>query len=276
MAMATKETVVSVARDVVQRRVEGAETYDRDGHHFILGPVYKDGKVVGYCSRFVRQTYEVAEGLPEQGLSVLNGGWASDTARHTEEQLKKRGLAVQRSLAKPGDIICMNLRNGPYGHIAIWLGNNTVAENTSSGSRGTPRAPGTKITVMSDGMWSHFSGFYAVLPSAVQTPPQDPAPTGQPKYAVVLKGSVIPCAPQLEKDGHMTLLAEPYLKALGADVATIPAGVIHRNGRAYGAELTQYVPGWVLTQNQFRLTPDGYRWYPQRIEWLRPTDEDHK
>ena len=48
------------------------------------------------------------------------------------------------------------------------------------------------------------------------------------------------------------------------------------NRRAYGAELTQYVPGWVLTQNQFRLTPDGYRWYPQRIEWLRPTDEDHK
>lgn len=268
MSKATKADVVRVVRTVVERRRAGEATVRLGNHVFITGPVLQQGKVVGYCSRFVRQSNEEAQGLPEQGLSVNNGGWASGTARWTEEHLKAKGFAISKDEALPGDIICFNRNNGVYGHIAIWLGNNVVAENTSSGLRGNPREAGTKITDVSDGMWSHFSGFYAVLPKG--EPPHPPVVTPPlRREAVVLRGKIIECEPRMERDGHMSLLAAPYLQALGVDPATIPAGVIHSNGRAYGAKLTLHCPGWVLTAEQFRLTPDGLRWYPQRVEWLQ-------
>ena len=87
---------------------------------------------------------------------------------------------------------------------------------------------------------------------------------GQPHYAVVLGGNVVPCIPRIEVDDRLTIKASALLPMMGVEVSEVPAGVIHGNGRCYALELFDAIPHWSL---EYRMTPMGHRWYPQDDRW---------
>ncbi|NMC34940.1 MAG: hypothetical protein GYA36_21170 [Veillonellaceae bacterium] len=99
----------------------------------------------GYCARFVRQVHEIACGLSD-------GGWeyAAGTATDMCDRLRAGGRQVDPATMRPGDILGINRNSGTYGHIAIYVGDGQIAENTSSATRGNPRSPGTKLTPLAD------------------------------------------------------------------------------------------------------------------------------
>jgi hypothetical protein len=94
----------------------------------------------GMCCRFVRQVHEAAADLAP-------GDWPfhSNTAAECEEKLKAEGREIGGPI--PGCVICFT--DGDVGHIVVYVGGSEVAENTS-GERGEPRRPGTKITPISE------------------------------------------------------------------------------------------------------------------------------
>lgn len=111
----------------------------------------------GYCSRFVRLCH-LAAGLPTAAF----GCCAHSTAQHL------RGEKRDVNTPARGDIAVFT-NSGPrcsvcgqaVWHIAVYLGNGMVAENTSSSTRGDPRAAGTKITPLEQigisRIWGYFS-----------------------------------------------------------------------------------------------------------------------
>lgn len=104
----------------------------------------------GYCCRFVRQCFETALGMRE--FQWLFG---SPSAKQTGEKMKAADVGRVSAGLVAGDVLVWYEGSGPYGHIAIYLGDvygdgrKLVAENTSSGKRGFPQAPGTKVTRLS-------------------------------------------------------------------------------------------------------------------------------
>jgi len=140
-----ERTVAEVARRAVAARKAGHSTYAEGSATFLLNKG-------GMCARFVRQCCEVAAGLPAFGL-----WFAAPTARQMEENLKTGGKRV--TTLQDGDIVALNHQAYAAGHIAIFLGDGHVAENTSSGHRGDPIAPGTKITPLSL-LLPEVSGYY--------------------------------------------------------------------------------------------------------------------
>jgi hypothetical protein len=158
VAKATQASVAEVARRVVAARKAGRRTYTEGSATFVLD----EG---GYCARFVRQCCEVAAGLPAFGL-----WFAAPTARQMEENLRAAGKRV--SDLQDGDIIACNNQTHRAGHIAIFLGDGEVAENTVSGARGDPRAPGTKISPLA-ALLPVVSGYYRPFaPSAQEAAPR--------------------------------------------------------------------------------------------------------
>jgi hypothetical protein len=141
-----QSAVAEVARRAVAARKAGCSTYREGSALFKLD----EG---GMCARFVRQCCEVAAGLPAFGL-----WFAAPTARQMEDKLRAAAKAV--ASPEPGDIIAMNNQSYPSGHIGIFLGDGLVAENTSSSVRGTPRAPGPKISRLAEIGASKVSGYY--------------------------------------------------------------------------------------------------------------------
>lgn len=135
--------VLAMAREAAQAHAAGATEY--------TATQYADGSGVrqtldldagGWCWRFIRQLFEVALGLQP-------GTWefASASAKQTLTLMHQAGRDCSAPLL-PGDIA--GIRGGTWGHIALYLGDGLVAENTSSDSRGKPRRAGTKITPYSD------------------------------------------------------------------------------------------------------------------------------
>lgn len=139
--------VVEVAKAAAKAHAAGAETYtahqrsDGSGVSQVLN--LAEG---GMCNRFVRQVYEVALGLNEQTWPYRAGRaiWTLDSL---EADRKGVEIGTMGDL-QPGDIV--GIRGGTFGHIAIYVGDGLVAENTSSDTRGTPRCKGTKLTPYSD------------------------------------------------------------------------------------------------------------------------------
>lgn len=148
--MATKADVVAIARQAVEQRRLGDQFWKHNGVVFDL----ESG---GYCARFCRQCYDAALG---------KGEWAwpykAPTAWDMEAVLKAAGLRTDNP--KPGDIMCINGAGCRPGHIGIYLGDGEFAENTSSGTRGDPRAPGTKISPIT-AVSGRITGYYACLPA---------------------------------------------------------------------------------------------------------------
>lgn len=115
----------------------------------------------GYCARFVRQVYETACDFGEYRWKH-----GARTALGMCDGLAAEGHEVTDHSLIPGDIVGINRHSGPYGHVAIYVGKiegkDIIAENTSSGSRGDPRRPGTKLTPYAD-IAHRVTGVYRLL-----------------------------------------------------------------------------------------------------------------
>ena len=130
-----RQQVIRRAIAAVEARTRGCDRIKAGGHEFLLD-------VGGYCNRFVRQCFESALGLDPFS-------WRFGAARACETLAKLEPYRVPLKSRRPGDILGFA---GDPGHICIYLGREfdaakeLVAENTISGSRGWPQAPGTKVT----------------------------------------------------------------------------------------------------------------------------------
>ena len=136
---ATVQSVREVARRVVAARVAG-QTLLR------IGDVLFDLTEVGMCLRFVRQAHEGALGQAEQTWA-----YRAQYAIDADYLMRRAGLEV--SDHETADVVCFNRGKAVSavpGHIACYLGDGMVAENTISSKRGEPRAAGTKITPIGD------------------------------------------------------------------------------------------------------------------------------
>jgi hypothetical protein len=162
--MATKADVVRIARQAVAQRKLGDATWEHNGVVFDL-------VTGGYCARFVRQCHDAALG---QGEWVWP--YKSPTAWDMEVVLRAAGLNTNNPQA--GDIVCVNGSGGRPGHVAIFIGDGLIAENTSSGAHGDPLSPGTKISPLSV-VADRITGYYACLPPA--------APSGYAPGAITVE-----------------------------------------------------------------------------------------
>ena len=138
-----------VMSNVVRIAKAAAEAHQR-GHDSYLA-THEDGGGVsqlmnlaegGMCNRFVRQVFEVA-----LGLDPFTWPYRAGRAIWTIDSLQAAGLGIKERNAgdlKPGDIV--GIHTGKSGHIAIYVGDGMIAENTSSKTRGNPRKIGTKVT----------------------------------------------------------------------------------------------------------------------------------
>ena len=132
----------------------------------------------GACSRFVRQVHEAARSGPPGCEFDYQGGRFGCCAAKTEHTLKAAGLNVVGD-PQPGAIVCFNQPPSGsrckhcgrrVGHIAVYLGEGLIAENTSSLSRG----PGTHIHHLTEDLRRRVSGYYYALPiAAVEEPDTD-------------------------------------------------------------------------------------------------------
>jgi hypothetical protein len=77
----------------------------------------------GYCSRFVRQCVEAAYGTK---YAELFGSSAIDTGK----AFQRNNLTV--SDLQPGDILFKMTGSGGFGHVGIFVGDDKVAENSST------------------------------------------------------------------------------------------------------------------------------------------------
>ena len=139
--------VVEIAKAAAKAHAAGARSYTAHQHADGTGESQVLDLVTGgMCNRFVRQCYEVALGIPEQTWLYRAGRavWTLDSLRSAGKAVDVDGVGD----LQPGDIV--GLRGGVYGHIAIYVGDGLIAENTSSNTRGTPRQAGTKLTPYAD------------------------------------------------------------------------------------------------------------------------------
>lgn len=135
----SKLAVVQDIRDIARAAAEEAQ---RGRLHYAVDGVTFDLTEGGMCNRFCRQVHEAA-----LGLAAFAWLWARRYAIWTDYDMREAGLEVRNP--EEADIVCFDgtaPRNSTPGHIGIYLGGGEVAENTSSGRRGNPRRPGTKIS----------------------------------------------------------------------------------------------------------------------------------
>ena len=151
-----------IALEAARESQEGSTTYRPNTKY----PQNFNLKAGGLCLRFVRQVTEVAAGLGE-------GTWhyAMPKAKQALRMMEADGLQVGNKHTSPselkiGDII--GITTGVYGHIAIFMGLidgiHTVAENTSSASRGKPMRAGTKLTPYS-ALQNRVTGIFRLYPT---------------------------------------------------------------------------------------------------------------
>ena len=131
---------------VVQRAMMAVEARQAGKHSYKVGGQVFDLDKGGYCNRFIRQCFETT-----LGLAAFDWRFGAANARETLDKLEPYRIEAKASKLQPGDIIGWYDGSGPYGHIALYVGDyygdgrKLVAENTSA-KRGFPNAPGTKIT----------------------------------------------------------------------------------------------------------------------------------
>ena len=137
--MSNLADVRRIAREVVEARAAGKRTHK-------IGKTTFDLTKGGYCLRFVRQCHEAAAGGSE-----FSWPHRAQYAIQTMHRLMAAGLEVPYKDRESADIVTFD-KGKPVtatpGHIGIYLGKDLVAENTSSGKRGTPRAAGTKVSTL--------------------------------------------------------------------------------------------------------------------------------
>lgn len=155
-----RQAVVKRALAAVHARQAGKHSYTAGGQTFDLD-------AGGYCNRFIRQCFETV-----LGLKAFDWRYGAAKARDTLDKLDLANHTIidaKPSTLQPGDILGWYDGSGPYGHIALYVGDyygdgrKLVAENTSA-TRGAPNPPGTKITQLRNmrGGWSAYRLFPTV------------------------------------------------------------------------------------------------------------------
>jgi len=161
---AVMSRVVEIAKAAAKAHAAGARTYTAHQHINGTGASQVLDLVTGgMCNRFVRQVYEVALGLNEQTWPYRAGRaiWTLDSL---EADRKGVEIGTMGDL-QPGDIV--GIHTGTYGHIAIYVGDGMIAENTSSKTRGNPRKIGTKLTPCDD-IWDRVTGIYRLANTGIR------------------------------------------------------------------------------------------------------------
>ena len=158
----TKQMAVEVAtRAVEQRRAGDALWRCRDVGGVSVDEVDFALDVGGLCARFSRQVEDAIRGQGD-----FTWGYAAPTARIMQQLMDRADLRVDKP--EPGDIGFGNNQTYYAGHTFRYLGMvggvESIAENTS-GYRGDPYDPGTKITPLS-AVSASFSGWYSSDASA--------------------------------------------------------------------------------------------------------------
>jgi hypothetical protein len=200
--MATKVDVVRIARQAVAQRLAGDTSWEHNGVKFDLD-------AGGYCARFVRQCHDAALG---QGEMV----WAYKSPTAWDMEIVLRAAGLRTSNPQPGDILCINGAGCRPGHIGIYLGNGEYAENTSSSTRGNPRAAGTKISPIS-AVADRVTGYYAALPGA-QLDQYSPGP-----WTISLPGAGKMDGWMTQgEDGHLVGSVRTIVEAMHGSLVTYP------------------------------------------------------
>lgn len=231
--MATVDAVRRIARAAAEARQAGHDGYFNVQHF--------DLTETGLCLKFVRQCEEAAAGQQAHD-------WRFDTRFAIWADYKMRRARLQVSDPEVADVVCFNAgksEDDTPGHIGIYLGGRLVAENTSCGTRGKPRAAGTKITTLEE-IGASRAMFFQTVPLS-QT------------LVIGPDGRVITCAPQWVGQS-ITVAAAPLLTALGLP-ANNPA-VHHDTGRAFLRELEDFTSPWGFF---YRERTQGPRVYVQRV-----------
>lgn len=173
---ATAADVANIARQIV-----GAYASGRRGT-VTIGRVTFNLSDVAMCSRFVRECYEAAAGTAEQGPLAVK--YFGGDARETEKKLRANGArSVTLAEANPGDILCFNHGSGAgkWGHIGLFMGGETFAENTSSPERG----PGFVLSTLAEIGHERVSGVYQIPEFDAPAHQQGPGPA---RLVVLLPG----------------------------------------------------------------------------------------
>ena len=246
---ATVSSVRALARKVVECRQLGKL-------HAVLANTTFDLTEGGMCQRFVRQVHEAALGIP-----AFAWPYARRYAIQADFAMREAGLQVRDP--EDADVVCFH-GNKPItatpGHIAIYLGDGWVAENTISGLRGSPRPPGTKITRIGD---IDPSGarrrFFRTVPSEVTTTVNTAYADG-PLDVYGPDGAKIPCHGYLSNgrtgcNDVVTLLAK--LHAAAPWPASYPAQMLGPVGEKL-EDCTVYASGERLGVNNLRVLLDAY------------------
>jgi cell wall-associated NlpC family hydrolase len=155
-----RKAVVERAMAAVEARAAGAHSYTAGGQTFDLD-------AGGWCNRFIRQCFETT-----LGFKPKTWRYGAAKARDTLDKLDLANHTIidaKPSTLQPGDIIGWYNGSGPYGHIALYVGDyygdgrKLVAENTSA-KRGYPNPPGTKVTQLRNMRpgWSAYRLFPAI------------------------------------------------------------------------------------------------------------------
>jgi hypothetical protein len=199
---ATNADVARIARIVCQQRQRGMLRHQ-------IRQVVFDLRQVGRCAQFVRECHEAALGLAEYTWE-----YRAPSAAMMECKLKAAGLAV--AIPEPGDIVAVNggvpperwddwawqKAEGRYGHIAIFLGEGSMAENTSSRQRGPGHVISPRAAVQ-----DRITGYYRALPS----------PADEVAVFLLPGRKAVECHARVE-DGVTRVELRPFVEALGYSV----------------------------------------------------------
>ncbi len=133
------ENAVKCAKTVTAHAIKGDKSVFINGHEFDL-------LAKGRCQENVREFFEAGNGWSPNDWEFGND---EPSAKVALMHMDQAGLRLPRGAQLyPGDIV--GNRDGKHGHIGLYIGVidgvPTVAENTSSAARGTPRRAGTKRT----------------------------------------------------------------------------------------------------------------------------------
>lgn len=138
------KAVVTIAVAAANARINGKTSYTAGSGSKAQSFDLTEG---GMCARFVRQCFETGCQMTPKSWKYRGGNAIAMLGK-----LKANGHTVSTGDLDVGDIIGHS--KYPDGHVAIYVGKingiHTVAENTSSGKRGNPRSPGTKLTPISE------------------------------------------------------------------------------------------------------------------------------
>ena len=232
-----RDKAVQTAMEATAAAQRGEKTYTKGKHVFNLTKG-------GMCQQFVRQCVEAGNGWAphtwEFGDNEPNAKAASINMRAAGLELPKGTLLI------PGDILTHE--RGTHGHIGIYVQTGEVCENTSSGSRGEPRRPGTKRTPLAQFTYGHVFRLVRA-----------------PLAGVFVNGrQVAPAA--LLIDGKCYVPRRATADALGA----VSEPVSHLASVVNGEPVSQFIRGgvgWMWARDLARLTGAAVQWSPDRIEF---------